>query len=158
MNTKIAESTTVKFLEIKWSISKGRNTYGYNICRLQDTLNYQMYTTCGGGYDMIGTVFAEWLQNNHQDRLQKLAGDGVDLKEYGSCGYKHVLQFGGMFVTPEKHITLDGGYGIASMLRIAESIGLNVRQTYNGKGDTIGFTVAYEDSETTNQPAKDGIN
>lgn len=44
-------------LDLTWSTSKARDTYGYNITRLDDSISGKRYKTCGGGYDMIGTVW-----------------------------------------------------------------------------------------------------
>lgn len=57
--------------EIKWTVSRGRDTYGYNICTLY--IRGQKVARCnGGGYDMQGTVFGSWLAYAYADRLMKL--------------------------------------------------------------------------------------
>ena len=58
-------------LEFRWSISRGRDTYGYNICSLWVD-GYKVAACNGGGYDMEGTVFAIWIESNFQKRLNKL--------------------------------------------------------------------------------------
>jgi hypothetical protein len=50
-------------LNISWSVSRGQDTYGYNICRLDDTRTGKRYHLNGGGYDMIGTVLGDWLED-----------------------------------------------------------------------------------------------
>lgn len=51
MNTNIET-----FLEFQTSVSRGADTYGYNIVRLVDThYNGKAYKCMGGGYDMHGT-------------------------------------------------------------------------------------------------------
>lgn len=43
-----------KVLQFKWTISRGRDTYGYNICSLY--VDGKKVSGCsGGGYDMMGT-------------------------------------------------------------------------------------------------------
>jgi hypothetical protein len=84
------------YLILSWSISRGRNTYGYNICRLDTPAG--RYRTMGGGYDMVGTVVADWLTAQYQERLAELAPfygleihDGVEYID-GACGLQHVKQ------------------------------------------------------------------
>ena len=70
-------------LEIKWSISRGRDTYGYNICSLY--VYGQKVATCnGGGYDMRGTVIGEFVTALFKDELLKLS-EGVDIPDGGGC-------------------------------------------------------------------------
>lgn len=42
----------IKRLALSWSVSRGRDTYGYNICRLDDTSTGERFKCMGGGYDM----------------------------------------------------------------------------------------------------------
>ena len=47
-------------LEFKWTVSRGRNTYGYNICTLY--ANGKKVSKCnGGGYDMEGVCLAMFI-------------------------------------------------------------------------------------------------
>lgn len=63
---------SIKRLALSWSVSRGRDTYGYNICRLDDTSTGDRFKCMGGGYDMQGTVFGEWLAANYQPELLAL--------------------------------------------------------------------------------------
>lgn len=48
-------------LTVTWTVSRGRDTYGYNIVTLRE--RGDVVARCnGGGYDMRGTVFADWLE------------------------------------------------------------------------------------------------
>lgn len=59
------------YLEFKWTVSRGRDTYGYNICTLY--VDGERVARCnGGGYDMEGTVFGNFLARNYADRLRAL--------------------------------------------------------------------------------------
>lgn len=49
-------------LEFKRSTSRGRNTYGYNN-------GIKVASTCGGGYDMKGTVLGDYIQQRFQAEL-----------------------------------------------------------------------------------------
>lgn len=134
---------TDTLLELGWGISRGRDTYGYNIRRLLDTSTGKRYRCMGGGYDMTGTVFAEWLQDVHQDRLRAIGRQahghyvpgekgwqrGADNADglYGMTAYAYAERVG------VQRVTLDGACGIDSMVRIAEAIGLVVRRIYGRK-------------------------
>lgn len=63
----------MRYLTLSWSISRGRGTYGGNICRLDDTTTDKRYRCSGGGYDMTGTVLGDWLTDVYQSELQALA-------------------------------------------------------------------------------------
>lgn len=116
--------TNLIYLSLTWSVSRGRDTYGYNICRLDSPT--KRYKCMGGGYDMVGTVFGKWLQDNYQERLvsakvselygASLSGDGTSVR-------------------------LDGACGLECMLSVAKRIGLDVTRTYNKKGHTTGWVI-----------------
>lgn len=127
MNTYLAifdKKTQEHFhLVFKWSVSKGRNTYGYKCCSLWDARSEIKLTSCnGGGYDMEGTAFGNWLMLQFPERLQKLNSD----KFYGISHYRlsanklKRLKYGGL----NKKTYADGGCGMSSMRRIAKAIKL----------------------------------
>jgi len=67
MKTQYATDT----LEFRWTVSRGRDTYGYNICSL--FINGQKVSACnGGGYDMQGTALGNYVASAFPDRLNKL--------------------------------------------------------------------------------------
>lgn len=106
----------MKTLELKYSISKARDTYGDNIVTLIDEC--KKYRTLGGGYDMIGTVFAQWLKDHYYDELFQLAQDEIKRKE----------EYYGLFVSDDKaKIWLDGCCGFECIKKIAKAIGLEVQ-------------------------------
>jgi hypothetical protein len=130
---------TTKQLHFKWTISRGRDTYGYNICTLLVD-GEKVGKTCGGGYDMQGTVLGEWLQNKYQEELIKLNNEkGINerlpVNTYETSKgieRKYTLpEFYGMalYVKPDKSVKvyLDGGCGIESMKKIAEAIGITLK-------------------------------
>lgn len=135
----------INHLSISWTTSRGRETYGYNICRLDDRNNGKRYRTCGGGYDMVGTVFGEWLADVYQERLQALVKT-LPLEDcgYAVAGYLRCKDMYGLTVSPKGNVTLDGACGINSMTHIAEALGLEVQWEGNKKGHTIGYFVSEE--------------
>ena len=104
-------------LSLKWSVSRGRYTYGYNIVTLTDNSTGKKYRTNGGGYDMEGVVFSGWMDDNYRERYQ-----GLDPNSYyglyeGDDGYRYT----------------DGACGLSRMERIAEAIGLKYQAVYSRK-------------------------
>lgn len=140
----------INHLVISWSTSRGRDTYGWNICRLDDRQTGLRFKCMGGGYDMIGTVFGEWLAFEYQDALRELVKTrAADLEEcgYSVKGYKKLSDLYGLTVNPDGRVTLDGGCGINSMQAIARALGLEVQWEGNKKGHTVGYYVSREINE-----------
>lgn len=117
-------------LSLSWSVSRGSDTYGYNICRLDDSSTYKRYRCNGGGYDMIGTVFGDWLADVHQDKLKLL----------------NPKQFYGLHPSPEGALNIVGACGIDCMTDIAKAIGLKVQPFRNKHHRLIGYLII-EDEE-----------
>ena len=118
----------MKSFEIKWTVSRATNTYGYNICSLYQ--NKKKVTFCkGGGYDMKGTCLGDWLKINYEDRLKKLcSSDFYGLKFITVTNGKHISQ---KLYSPGCKVSLDGSCGWSSMESIAKAIGLEIVQTYS---------------------------
>jgi hypothetical protein len=139
----------IHHLKLSWSTSKDRDTYGYNICRLDDSLTGKRYETCGGGYDMIGTVFAEWLQDCFQSELMALKDRAYYVHDGHSLSTPaRPDSFYGMYDNTQSkkgNITLDGGCGLESIIKIAKAIGLEIQREYiqagKRRGETIGWYV-----------------
>lgn len=144
----------MKHLSLKWSISKVQATYGYNIVTLIDTSTGIKFKTNGGGYDMVGTVFANWLKANYNDELLSMCVDGYygatrnnDTREYK----RNNNGFYGLFayIDDRENVlsySLDGACGLDCIISIAKHIGLNVETVYSldKKGrykDRIGFNI-----------------
>lgn len=130
---------TVRSLHFKFTISRGRDTYGYNICTL--LVDGERVSQCnGGGYDMQGTVLGEWLQNAFQHTLLKFMNDnGINEKppcntystDKGEIRRYELNGFYGMWlrVNPNggAQVILDGGCGFSSMEKIAKAIGITLK-------------------------------
>lgn len=118
-----------KVLEFRWTVSRGRETYGYNICSLWVD-NSKVASCTGGGYDMAGTCLGEWMASAFLEQLKKLRAN------YGSRdtakGF-YGLRFwrGNKAVRKYKEgdkVALDGGCGFESMRRILNKIGYTIRE------------------------------
>ena len=137
----MAKYTYLENVQISWGVSRGRDTYGYNICRAYSPHLNKTFRTCGGGYDMIGTVIGEFLATAFQEELKAFHNEAVPYAQ--TKHYKHP-EFYGMFFRPDGTAYCDGACGIESMLRIAKAIGLDYQRTYNKKGHTTGFIFSRE--------------
>lgn len=140
----------IKRLALSWSVSRGRDTYGYNICRLDDTSTGDRFKCMGGGYDMVGTVFGDWLAANYQPELLALKDRaGAVWEEAG--GRKSADRadrlYGMVYREKDSVVILDGACGLDCMIRIAEAIGLDVERDYIAKGRRRGETVGWYVSE-----------
>lgn len=133
-------STITTTLRLRWSISRGRDTYGYNICTVIDEQTGKRYSCNGGGYDMTGTSFGHWLADVRQPQLKALAAEhGVSTEHRGQ-----VKDFYGMYQwEPNGPVSLDGACGLESIMRIAKAVGLNIQRTYVEEGTTRGETTGW---------------
>jgi len=130
----------IEHIAISWSTSHGRDTYGYNICRADSRQSGTRYRTCGGGYDMIGTVIGKYFAAEHQQELRDLCAK-QEMRPYGSTTSKHCDLYG-MFQRADGSVYLDGACGIESMIRIIEACGYEVQREGNKKGHTVGFYIS----------------
>jgi len=132
------------FLSISWSTSRGRDTYGYNICRLDSSNTGRRYRCSGGGYDMIGTVVADWLRAEHQSRLAAVHDRRAS--EHGTSGYetlpwpRHRL-YGLHFNRNNETYSVDGACGVESVRAIAEAVGISMSSVVNRRGHVTGYMV-----------------
>lgn len=115
-------------LELKWTISKAKDTYGYNVVTLWD--RGKRYKASGGGYDMTGTVFANWLWENYSHKIISTIKDNE--KDY--YGFKKYVR------EDKESYYIDGACGLDCMLRIAKAIGLEVQSIY-GRRELTNFLV-----------------
>ena len=122
---------TPQYLEFRWTVSRGRDTFGYNICSLW--IHDRKVASCsGGGYDMKGASLASWMMDTFQDQLRKLPAN------YGS-GDKNKGFYGLSFYNAKtkkrqarysknvERASLDGACGFESMTRILNAIGYGLR-------------------------------
>lgn len=125
-------------LMISTGTSKGRDTYGYTIVRLRDSETGKLYRTMGGGYDMVGTVLADWLQDVHQDRLREIAD-----RAYAAVEDGHYSTSGDLYGMTDNRdaglVTLDGACGVESIRRIAEAAGVELHHIPSKSGRTEGW-------------------
>lgn len=136
-------------LTLSWSISRGRDTYGYNIARLDSKT--ARYKCMGGGYDMTGDCLGQWLQAEYQDRLKSIAHRAGAVYSK-TDGYKSLERtpdrlYGMKLNQDTGKVSLDGACGPSTMIQIAEACNISVSYNGNKRGRTIGFMYTVYESE-----------
>lgn len=125
-------------LIFKWTVSRGRDTYGYNICSLY--ADGEKVASCnGGGYDMRGTALGKYLTESFRDRFLAIAdrakrtlytgSDKVTKNDDGLYGFSIIADEKGNPV--KAHI--DGACGQTSVEKIAAAAGITLTSTKVGK-------------------------
>jgi hypothetical protein len=130
-------------LHLKWTTSKARDTYGWNRLTGKAQLTPSTaakYVTCGGGYDMIGTVIGDFITDQYQAELRQYA-DTLTREPYGCTTHYKFAESYGMFARPDGSIYIDGACGQESVRRIAESAGLEMHFTYSKRGHLLAVGV-----------------
>lgn len=103
-------------LALKYGVSRGQNTYGYNTVTLTEVVgNSKKYRECGGGYDMIGSVFGQFIKHNFTEALEQVVDHGQDY--YG-------------LTSPQGKLRIDGACGFDCMEKIVKNL--------------LGYDVSYE--------------
>lgn len=139
-------------LRLSYGTSRGRETYGYPIVRLTDETAGKTFRCMGGGYDMVGTVLADWACATHQDRLRRLAdlahatvrpGEG-----YRSHGEDTRGRFYGMAAYYDaagnlERVSVDGACGQSSVERILTAAGIRLTRTFKATGRNRGETTGW---------------
>lgn len=118
----------IRTLLLKWSVSRGRTTYGYNIVTLTDTSNQKKYSCNGGGYDMTGTVFGQWLKETYQEWLLENKGEICSM-------------YGARYNEENNYVYLAGACGLECMVEIARKIDLEVHRFWDKDGRTLGWAI-----------------
>lgn len=101
-------------LELKWSVSKARDTYGYNRLTITDGRGFKD-SCCGGGYDMQGTAFASFINAKYENRFYNL--DQTD--------------YYGLYTDSKNERYVNGSCGLECVRKIAEAIGLKLEFIYS---------------------------
>ena len=129
------ENWKLKTLNFKWTISKGINTYGYHICTLKNFRNEKIASTCGGGYDMKGTVLGEMINQFFPNELKKLVANSGSLDTpigfYGLSHHNTKAKTGKRrFLKRANKNTdsyVDGACGFDTMKAILHKIGFKIQ-------------------------------
>ncbi len=116
-------------LSLRIGTSRGRDTHGYTMVTLVVNSTGKCYRACGGGYDMHGTVLADYLEETYQDRLQTIAREALSSdradKHSQFCHFEGDL-YGIALNLSSGEVLLTGGVGKSQIIRIAKKIGLSI--------------------------------
>lgn len=137
-------------LTFKWSISKAKDTYGYNICSLY--VDGSKVASCsGGGYDMKGTVLASYLVKEYQSKLMMIQSQArnfhiqdINMKWKNTTNEKGL--YGLSLIEPKKlksHMSIDGACGQSAVETIAYHAGLTLTSTKTGRNEWGYFLTNY---------------
>ena len=131
--SKLGEGDIV---EIRCTVSRGRETYGYNIISLY--LNGVKESSCmHGGYDMAGTCLGMYMKDTYADDLQKV--NCKDLYGFQHINTKtHRPQRRG---SKNSYVSLDGGCGWNCMTEVLGRLGWGLRYSGEAKNRTMYYTV-----------------
>ena len=147
----------IHHLSIKWTISRARDSYGYNIVTILDSATGKKFKECGGGYDMTGTAFGNWLSDTFQTELMELKERAYYICSKNSVNTSNIADsIYGMYYNSENNkISLDGGVGLSEMIRLAVMIGLEVQREYVKTGKKRGETIGYFVQMTEDKQGKE---
>ena len=103
-------------LKEKWTISKGYETYGYNICSLWCGGLWRggiKVASCnGGGYDMQSTVISNFINLYFQDRLNSITSENFEYGLYENVNGNNYISY---------------GIGVNAINKIIQHCGMNVK-------------------------------
>ena len=127
------EKVVGSLLEFRWSVSRGYETYGYNICSLW--VDGRKVASCnGGGYDMKGTSLGNWLEKSLDlfPGIVKLAAGSNHIGNkkgtfYGLAYYDKTARKWRKHYKEGYSVVLDGGCGFSCMENILGALGLKLR-------------------------------
>lgn len=131
----------------KWTLSKGQNTYGYNICTIKDTKTGKKGQCNGGGYDMAGTSLAGLLVELELNKhLLKIVGktncnyihdatNGTFINnEPGGHTYESPIFYGTYYQIDKKgnhSVTVDGATGMSNVIDLYGLAGVTITLTHD---------------------------
>lgn len=150
-------------LVFRWTVSRARYSYGYNICSLY--VDGKKVSSCnGGGYDMKGTALGNWTAYFFKKELLKLKKSFYGLtfhdpnydpgkeiidnktieereKNGGSLGLERYQAFhsASSKMPTEKHVIplIDGACGMNTVEKILNALGCKLRYISGDKNGDI---------------------
>jgi hypothetical protein len=163
----MSKTVCITTAEIKWTIQRST---GYNVCNLY--VNDKKVASCnGGGYDMVGTVFGDWVAKTFPELLRtrikktfsglsfhnpnfdpskaEVPGTGKTVEELEKTGeslgldrYQAACQASSRLPT-EVHTVpyIDGAYGFEAVTPIFEAIGGGIKQDRRTRNDGAVYNI-----------------
>ena len=124
---------TIK-LAVKWTVSKAQDTYGYNICTVQNADTSEKFKSLGGGYDLLGSSIGKFIESTFQSELLAIKDKAYYVfdgkfertsKDDALYGFTLNVKDG------VESVSLDGACGISSMESILNAMGYTLERVYN---------------------------
>lgn len=114
-------------INIKWTTSKGRETFGYKVATLRDDCGVVRARVKGGGYDLQDAALAEWATKTYQPRL--LALYRMNQRQNLAQPYAlHLAAHNSDSFRDNAKVYIDGGAGMA--IAILDRCGIQVSKVY----------------------------
>jgi len=150
------------YFRVRWSVSRGRETYGYNICTIEANrwgVGNIKGQCKGGGYDMTATSLARALEQV-PGIAQKLF-DFLRLNQHRAYAVHHApgqtqyaktepydpqLLYGTFLDIPNNRASFDGECGMPSLIAAYAAAGITIRADHSKKGHTVGFFASWENA------------
>ena len=146
-----------------WTLSKGKDTYGYNICTIKDTTTGKKGQCNGGGYDMAGTSLAsllvalelnEYLLKILDPTTCSYFSDSMTEtfinNEPAGHSYPSNVAYGTYYRIDKKgnhSVTVDGATGLTNVIDIYAKAGVWITPTYDKKKNIrqrVGYFISVE--------------
>ena len=120
-------------LEIKWSVSRARDTYGYNRASLwihtPSGGRYKAASSTGGGDDLPGACLGDWIAEYKPFKPGLVRCKSQDF--YGLTFYDEKARKGRKRYNPGNKIIIDGKCGFSAMEEILSALGFYLTRTEN---------------------------
>ena len=141
---------TINTLKFKYTTSRGQDTYGYNICSLYVD-GQKKYSTCGGGYDMKGTVLGQYIKQNFYNDIIKLSGNTGSIDDgTGYYGLSYYEMVDDKYIPLKSYkdahtkVRIDGACGFDTMRDILKAIGYGLQFIDSEKHGDISIYTVYK--------------
>jgi hypothetical protein len=120
-------------LTVRRGKSRSLDSLGYPTLTITDARFEKLGNRCfqvnGGGYDLLGTAFGNWLERHYDHRLLVHWRNTPSIATSGGFS---VSDIGGM-----ARVTLNGVVGMSVMERYAQAIGLDVTLIYGPRNSAV---------------------
>ena len=136
----LSDNWKLETLVFKWTTSKARATRGWNVCTLNDNRGNKISSTCGGGYDMKGTAFGQFIAHYFGEELKRLSANYGSFDKGGFYGLRHYnnkTRKSQKRASKHTRTSIDGGCGFNCMLTILEKIGFSLTFIAENKNTSI---------------------
>ncbi len=130
-------------LVFKYGVSRGQNTYGYNIVSLYVD-GKKVASECGWGYDMKGSALATWINYTFKSKLQELASEQLaeartKTEQYynDKGGGIYGLIVYGNYEPNKFEVHASGGTGMSQMKLILNALGYELEYITDTEKESV---------------------